>query len=229
MTSSATRTSTPAPDTSRREGPSPPGSSQRLPSDGTVRRLRTVFCCPYFTCRSGRESTAPLGESCSTGLPEDVAVLVAAMHPQVALDSNGCLQPLHAPNLQHRPLSSSDREVWTLCPVNEPASHLAATTAAQVLQGLTVEPQSIRRGGFGPAILVHRIPEGIEGRFTITRPDDNAAKSRHAVQEPSGQKSTILVFPHDTFNSCCSNDWRVGWSDFRSVTSPERQVPMCSS
>ena len=98
---------------------------------GAVRPMRTSLRYPYPSCRSGSEKAAPLSESGAACLLEGVAVLDVAIRWKVVvdrgMDGGKLLQRSHAPKSQHRPLSSSKRQVRILCPVVEPAYSRSGT------------------------------------------------------------------------------------------------------
>lgn len=111
--------------------------------------MRTSLRFPYPSFQSGSEKAAPLGESGGAGLL-GVAVLEVALGRKVivdrGMDCSELLQRSHAPEPQHRPFESSERQMRVLRPVFGPASHFAVITAAQVFQSGTVGPRPIRHG-----------------------------------------------------------------------------------
>lgn len=118
------------------DGESAQARLERLPRAGlswrygAVRRMRISFRYPYPTAVSGGEKTAPLFKSGSSCRLIGVAVLEVALRRKVVVNRGmgRCefLQRSHAPEPQHCPLSSSERQVRIFRAVVEPAPHFAA-------------------------------------------------------------------------------------------------------
>ena len=76
----------------------------------------------------------------------------------VGVDRGELLQRLHLPEPQHRPLSSSERQVAVLDPVVGPATHLLPITAAQLIHGRAVAAQAVGGDLIWRTMTLQRLP-----------------------------------------------------------------------
>jgi hypothetical protein len=100
--------------------------SRPRPRPGAARRIRTGLTKGSYDCPLPRTETMPLGESGGAVGFEEGSAGKAALAVEVVgdggVDGGELLQTSHAPEPEHRPLSSSERQVGVLRPVVQPAA-----------------------------------------------------------------------------------------------------------
>ena len=113
-------------------------------------KCEPVSVSPTQPHTSGSDKAAPLGESGGTGQLVGVAVLEVALRGKMVvdrgMDGGELLQRSHAPEPQHRPFASSERQVRVFGPIVEPAPHLTIVTA-EPKSGSNVEFNSLSKIG----------------------------------------------------------------------------------
>jgi len=81
--------------------------------------------------------------------------LVIEMIVDGGMDRGELLKTSHSPEAEHRPLSSSEREVRVFCSVIEMATDLLAVNVSDVFHGCPIRSQSIGDNHFRAAISLH--------------------------------------------------------------------------
>ena len=93
--------------------------------------------------RSGGAKLTPLGKSGGTVGLEVLSTVEAELLVEVVMDRGvdgyEFLQTSHPPEPQHRPLSSSKRQMRIVSAVVGPTRHLAVIASAHILQGRAIE------------------------------------------------------------------------------------------
>ena len=114
-------------------------------------------------------------------------------------DAGGCdlLRALHAPEPLHRPLASSKREMRVLRPVDVPASCLAPSGAAGLLQGTAAGAETIRDEALGATVALQGFPEEFQHCLPVPRLRLEALQALALVIDCLPQVAALVVDLHE--------------------------------
>jgi len=122
-------------------------------------------------CPLSRAETTPLGESSGAfGLEmrsAGEASLVVEMVGDGGVDGGEHLQTSHAPEAEHRPLSSSERQVCILRTVVQPAAGFLPVGDAQVFHGRSVGPQLVGHVAIARTMFLHSFPKKLQSCLLV--------------------------------------------------------------
>src|SRR6056297_9733 len=113
------------------------------------------------------------------------------------VDGGELLQTSHAPEAEHRPLPSSERQVRVFGPIVEPAAGLLPVLDKEILQSCAVGAQLVRDVALGPTVLLHCFLEEFQSGLLIAGLGDEAFQHLSLVIDGAPKVVPLPVYLHE--------------------------------